>query len=213
MNAALAACLWWMPTPEWFALLAEHRGAWAIVHALGFVLGLGGATITDVFFFRFLKDHRISEEEKGTLDALSRVVWVGLAVLLVSGLMLYLPEQARLAASPKFLLKVVVVAVVLLNGIALNLSVAPRLRLLSFERTPPARTFRRLAFALGGISIASWYTAFLLGSLRHLGPATFAHGLLGFGVLLAGTVVVTQVFERLAVKHASSHDAPSSSGF
>ncbi len=198
---ALGACLFGLIDAATLELIASHRTLWIIIHSFGFILGVGGATITDVFFFKFMKNHQIAVDEKSTMDTLSGVILAGLAVAVLSGFMLFLPEQARLAVSAKFLVKVVVVGVVIINGIALNLLVAPRMHRLSFEGTKPARSFRRLAFALGGISIVSWYTAFILGSLRHLGEYSFVHGLIGYAAILIAVVVGSQIFERIAVRH------------
>lgn len=198
-SAALVSVLFFFPGDALFKLLSEQKVWWVIIHNLGFILGLGGATITDISFFRFLKDHQISENEKETMDMLSSVIWTGLAILVVSGIMLYLPEQGRLDASSKFLVKVVVVGVVIVNGFFMNLLVAPKLRQLSFERTPPATHFRRIAFALGGISIVSWYLAFLLGSFRSI-ILSFSEGMLGYGVILLCVVIGSQIYERFATR-------------
>jgi uncharacterized membrane protein len=198
-NVMLLVALFGFPSEGLFGLLSSQRVWWIIIHNIGFILGLGGATITDLFFFRFLKDNNISEEEKSTMDMLSSIIWVGLGILIVSGIALYLPEQARLDSSSKFMLKVVVVSVVIINGILLNMLVAPRLRELSFEDTPPARHFRKIAFALGGISISSWYTAFLLGSLRSI-QISFMHGLLIYGGLLICVIIGSQAYEALITR-------------
>jgi uncharacterized membrane protein len=198
-NAMFVIALFGLPMTGVFALLASHRLWWIIIHNIGFILGLGGATITDVLFFRFLKDHLISEERKMTMDTLSNVIWVGLGILIVSGIMLYLPEQARLDVSPKFLLKVIVVSVITINGFLLNMFVAPRLRQLSFENTPPARHFRKLAFALGGISLSSWYTAFFLGSLRTI-KVPFHTGLMVYIGILAVVSIGSQIFEGVLMR-------------
>jgi hypothetical protein len=133
------------------------------------------------------------------MDTLSSVIWAGLAILIVSGVMLYLPEQLRLNASPKFILKIIVVGVVLVNGVLLNLLVAPHMQTLSFEGTIPARRFRRLAFALGAVSLTSWYTAFFLGSLRRI-HTTLEHGLRVYIGLVTIAVIGSQLYETILVK-------------
>ncbi|HSE56942.1 MAG TPA: vitamin K epoxide reductase family protein, partial [Candidatus Paceibacterota bacterium] len=192
-----------VPLAPVVALLGQYRLAALIMHNIGFILGLGAATITDILFFRFLKDHHISEDEKGTLDTLSSVIWVGLTLLVFSGLALYLPESARLNESPKFLLKAVVVGVVLVNGFLLNFKVAPYLTQLSFDRAKAPTHLRRLAFALGGVSIVSWYTAFFLGSLRTI-KVEFEHGLFIYFGLLVVSTIGSQVFERFSVRKEPS---------
>lgn len=199
-SMTLALCLIGIVDGQLLDMIGSHRTWWVIIHSAGFMIGVGAATISDIFFFKFLKSHLIDEQEKENLETLSSVIWIGLAILIISGLMLFLPEQARLGESPKFLLKTVVVGVIILNGLALNMFVSPKMRQLSFEETKPARHFRRLAFALGGISIVSWYTAFILGSLRHIGGYSFYQGVLGYIIILVGVVVSSQIFERVMVK-------------
>lgn len=194
-NIVMIVSLLGIPTETFSPLLESQRILWVIIHNIGFILGVGAATITDIFFFRFLKDNTISAEEKETMDTLSSVIWIGLGVLIVSGLALYIPESARLDVSSKFLLKVVVVGVIAVNGFLLNMFVGPYMRRLSFEGTKPARRFRRLAFALGGISMVSWYTAFFLGSLRKIN-IVFSEAILGYGALIVCVIVGSQIAER-----------------
>jgi hypothetical protein len=104
-NFILIVSLFGIPTESIVPMLASQKVLWIIIHNIGFILGVGSATITDIFFFRFLKDNIITQEEKETMDTLSAVIWAGLAILVVSGIALYLPEQARLAVSSKFLIK------------------------------------------------------------------------------------------------------------
>lgn len=210
-NAVLIVSLLGIPTELFIPLLKAQRIGWVIVHNIGFILGVGAATITDIFFFRFLKDHAISDKEKETMDTLTNVIWGGLAVLIVSGFALTLPESARLFASSKFLIKLVIVGVIMINGVLLNMFVAPYLRRLSFEGTVPARRFRKFAFALGGISLVSWYSAFLLGSFRSL-AFSFPVALVAYGVLLVGVIVGSSIAERLITKSHQSQTFDSTSG-
>ncbi len=204
----LTIALFGFDTREFFALLAAQHIWWVIMHNIGFILGLGGATITDIFFFRFLKDYAISAEEKATMDILSNIIWIGLGILIVSGIMLYLPEQARLIHSPKFLLKLIVVSVIVINGLLLNLLVAPRMRQFSFAETLPARHFRALAFALGAISITSWYTAFFLGSVRKIHLSLWG-GLSVYIILMVGAIIGSQVYETMLIRKNKSVVPPS----
>jgi len=177
------------------------------LHLLGFALGVGGATITDVLFFKFLNDFKISVEESKVMSILSQIIWVGLLFAVISGIGLYLPKAEILNETPKFLLKTLVVLVIIVNGAFLNLYVSPKLVQISWKTTAlPIRSimrFRRVAFALGGISFISWYTAFLLGFVKNV-PYTFT-ALLGMyiGVLLIA-VVGSQVTERAFCKSAST---------
>jgi uncharacterized membrane protein len=199
INAALIVASMHLSFTAMFPLLASQKLWWVIVHNIGFILGVGSATITDIFFFRSLRDNTISQEEKETMDTFSTIIWAGLGILIVSGIAIYLPDQIRLAISAKFLLKLVVVGVIIVNGIFLNMIVAPRMRRLTFGGEVPARRFRRLAFALGGISFTSWYIAFFLGSLRKIHVA-FIPAIIGYGGVLVCVVVVSQIMERYITK-------------
>jgi uncharacterized membrane protein len=199
-NLVLIVSLFGIPTENILPILSSQKVLWIIVHNIGFILGVGAATITDIFFFKFLKDNVITQEEKDTMDTLSAVIWAGLAILIVSGLALYLPEQARLAVSSKFLIKVVVVGVIVLNGFLLNMIVAPNTRRLSFEGGLPEKRFRRLAFALGGISFSSWYIAFFLGVLRRI-PVDFNFALWAYLTMLVFVVIGSQITERFVTKN------------
>ena len=173
-----------------FESLGIYRKAFLLIHSVGFVLGLGGATITDILFFRFLKDRVISQHEAEVMDTLSQVIWIGLGLLILSGVALYLPEMARLNESSKFMVKALVVGIILINGVLLNLIVAPKIVSISFrgkdlDHKNEPRHLRKLAHVFGAISIVSWYTAFILGSFRSL-PFNFQQI---FGVYLAAVLI------------------------
>lgn len=199
INISIATSLNFFQFEGLFALLSDQKVFWIIVHNIGFILGIGSATITDIFFFRFLQDDKIDAKEKSVMDALTNTIWVGLAILLVSGLMLYLPDQARLDVSSKFLTKVVVVGVITFNGLLLNMFVGPKIRKLSFNKDYIPTRFRRFAFALGAISITSWYSAFLLGSLRQIN-ISFETLLIIYGAILLLAIIGSQIFEKILVK-------------
>jgi hypothetical protein len=147
-----------------------HRILLAL-HLLGFAIGVGGATVTDIFFIKFLKDFRISRTEADFMRTLSRILWIGVVILSVTGLGLFLLDPARLLTSAKFISKMGVVLVLLLNGWFLNFAVTPSLRRIAFHEDPhpQAKQFRQIrqhAFISGGISIVSWYYAFFLAISR-----------------------------------------------
>ena len=188
------------------SLLAEHKILVTILHVFGVVLGLGGATISDLFFFKFLKDFRISEEEVETMNTFSQVIWFALAIIVLSGLGLYLPQAEILNQSPKFLVKMLIVAAIITNGILLNLLISPRLVKISFAKKHEHQLgelhhIRRLAFALGAVSFVSWYSAFILGMLRSV-PISFWPLLSIYLFLLLAAITASQLMERFFVKRA-----------
>ncbi|MFB6225988.1 MAG: vitamin K epoxide reductase family protein [Candidatus Paceibacteria bacterium] len=186
--------------------LSEHNRVLLIFHIIGLALGVGGATITDVFFFRFLKDYKISHKEADVLDTVSEVVWAGLAILILSGLGLYLPSADQLTQNPRFLTKMTVVAIITLNGAVLNLKIRPHLMQIEFgkhEHQEGEMVFhRRLSFALGAVSFVSWYSALFFGLARGL-PDSFWVQFGGYLVVIAVAVGVSQIIERRLKRSAN----------
>ena len=183
-----------------FEFLGEVHTSILVLHGLAAAVGVGAATVTDVLFFKFLKDLRISAEESDILKSVSQVIWLALAVLVVTGLALWLPDAERLNESSKFLVKMTIVAAIIVNGALLNLWIAPKLIRISFgERHAhipgELRHIRRLAFALGAVSITSWYSAFILGSLRSIDIAFWP--LLGlWAAVVAAAAAISQIADR-----------------
>lgn len=177
------------------------------LHMLAFAIGVGGATITDILFMKFLSDFEITKDEQNILQILSQIIWIGISLAVISGIGLYLPNMEVLNQTPKFLLKTVVVAVIIINGAFLNLYVSPKLIHLSWKKSTmhvlSVVRLRRTAFALGGISFVSWYSAFLLGFLKQT-PFSFSEMLWIYLGLLIIAVVGSQFFERNFCKSAST---------
>jgi uncharacterized membrane protein len=185
-------------------LLVQYKGVIVFFHALAAAVGVGATTVTDVLFFKFLKDYNISDNEKSIMDTMSHIIWVALGVLIVTGVGLYLPRSLDLAESSKFLVKTVAVGIIVLNGFLLNFIVSPKLTRLVFKKDAPKEIsrMRKLAFATGAISISSWYIVFILGSLRSI-PLSFKTGLtVYFGIVLFA-VLMSQVYQRKLVSKNS----------
>jgi uncharacterized membrane protein len=179
--------------------LSESHTLIFLLHIVAIALGLGAATLSDLFFFKFLRDFRISEMEAGILNVFSRVIWFSIGIIVMTGLGLFLPEIGTLLASSKFLMTWIIVGVIILNSAFLNLFIAPRFIQIQFgdHKHQPgelART-RRLAFAFGPISIVSWYNVFLLTMLEQA-PASLDVMWRTYVALLIAAVVIGQIAER-----------------
>ncbi len=182
-------------------LLREYGRLFTILHLLGVAIGVGAATITDVFFFKFLKDYKISYDESDILKTLSGMIWIALFLLVVSGVALFLPKADVLIQSGKFLTKMIAVGILVINGFLLNFIVSPKLSQISFVDTdasllPLRYSLRNLAFALGAISFSSWYFIFVLGALRGM-TFPFQPLLIGYLVFVSLGVVGSQIFAYL----------------
>ncbi len=181
--------------------LIAYKPVVVIIHALAAAVGLGSVVVTDALFFRYLKDFKISAKEEETMATISRVVWGAIAVLFISGLALYLTAPLDYLAKSKFVVKMVVFAVIVVNGVVLNVWLTPALKKIAFgpvEKQPmfKFRVMRRVAFASGVISAISWLTVFLLGSLRSI-PVTVADGLFWYAVVIFVGVLGSQSYASL----------------
>lgn len=186
-------------------LLAKHKGLLVVVHLIGVALGVGGATITDIFFFKFLKDFRISHEENDLLHTVSQVIWFALGVLIVSGLGLYLPESEILNQTPKFIAKVFTIFIIIVNGAFLTLIISPKLVRISFgqkhiHQSGELHRLRKLAFALGAISIISWYSSLILATLPRDIPFSDSDLILAYLAMIAVGIIVSQIMDYFVRK-------------
>lgn len=189
-------------------LLVEYKMIIVIFHAVAAAIGVGATTVTDILFFKFLKDFKISETEKSVMDTMSHIIWIALGILIITGAGLYLPRTLELAESSKFLVKTVAVAIITLNGFVLNFVVAPRLTSVVFNGdekkilTKKQLYFKKIAFATGAISISSWYVVFILGSIRSI-PLSFRTGLIVYFGIVIFAIVMSQIYrQKLAQKNS-----------
>lgn len=168
---------------------------------MGVVLGFGGAIITDLLFIKFLGNLKVSNSELNILRTMSKVIWLGIFIIVTSGALLFLSDPEGYLNTPKFLAKMVIVLIIILNGLVLNFIVTPNLRKINFgkfknSKERKMRSLRKLAFASGSISAVSWWSAFILGSLSSL-PLTLNSILLIYFSVLSVAIISSQVFGSL----------------
>lgn len=176
----------------------SHRPIYVFLHALFAAIGLGAVIVTDTLFFKFLKDFKINKKEDETLRTISGVVWVIIVLLFVTGAFLFLSSPEGYLIKSKFLAKLVVFVVIVINGAVLNWIITPHLRKIVFgpvviEPSAKLRFIRRIAFASGGVSLLSWLVVFLLGSLRSI-PFSLGEALGIYAALLIIVVSGSQLY-------------------
>lgn len=195
----------------------ESRKVYLGLHIIAIALGLGGATFNDIFFFKFLKDFQIDEQEAGILHTFSEIIWLSIGLFIVSGIALYIPNSQILMETPKFLVKLISFTVVVINGFYFNLLIGPRLTETFIGKQSlehhQINYYRKFAFAQGAISMISWYTTFILGLVDKKIPFSFIQILGTYIFLLIGGVIVSQIMEILYARRitSTSSTTPSSS--
>lgn len=187
----------YMPFGVFASALSEYKVFFLTAHILGTVLGLGGATIADFLFFRFLKDYKISAKECDVLNTLKGIILSALGLIIVSGVGLFLTDVQLYSSSGPFVVKMLIVGIITINGIALHLVVAPYLLRLDLKRHQRRhRRWRRMAFTLGAVSVCSWYSAFFIAMLKSVLPENFSILFGGYLVALMFALLMSQVIER-----------------
>lgn len=145
-----------------------------IAHIIGTCFGVGGATISDLLFFTFAKDGRIDKREYDTLKAISRIVWLGLIILTISGASFLVLSTSGLSGvqynPAKILAKVTIVAIIAVNGIVMHRVVLPALKKNTDKPlySPSMMKKSNIILTAGAISAVSWYSALVIGAWRGL---------------------------------------------
>lgn len=160
-----------------------------IIHLLGLAVGAGGAFMTDRLMLVMLRDHKMSKDEFTVLHRAGNFVIGGLSVLFLSGVGLFLTDIARYLASDKFIAKMIIVAVLIVNGFVLHKAVMPLIKRKLSKNLAKDKEFVGALpklVAVGAVSICSWIFALVLGSLSSV-PVGFEIVLL----IYVAAIVVT----------------------
>lgn len=138
----------------------EIKTLLVIAHLFGLALGAGGAWTSDALFFRSTRNGKISKSENKLLSQASVVVWVGLAILIVSGIGLFLQNPDRYAESTKFWSKMTIVAIIAVNGLIFHFF---------HKKSLEKSQYKSNAILVSGVvSMVSWASALILGAFRSV---------------------------------------------
>jgi hypothetical protein len=189
------------------------------LHFVGLILGLGAATLLDLILVRFLATREIRPEHCQIVEFSARVVSVGLVLLWVSGLGFLLHYAMFTPANlgnEKVWAKMMIVAILTLNGAFIHRSVLPVVRgkigRSLFDGL--SRRQRSLLLVAGVVSGTSWYVPLLLGSIPQLNFALPAWIILAaYGAALFVGIVVTHGIARIAIPETiTGTPAPDAAG-
>ena len=173
----------------------ETKGLFILIHVVSVIIGMGAALISDIFFTLFSRDRLLEPRELKVLNTLSYIVWIGLALIIVSGLGIFLSDPLTYASSPKFLSKMSIVLILSLNGYILHRFIKPHLKLPAFLETTRRYRARTVAFACGAISLISWICAFVLALLKNV-PWNYTQFMGLYVLILALAVPCAILLER-----------------
>lgn len=173
-----------------------YKSLFILLHALAAAGGLGAVFVTDVLFIHFLKDRVLTSKEFDTLKTISLFIWSMIVFLIITGIFLFLSAPDAYLVKSKFITKIIIFTVIILNGILLHVYITPKLKQLSFTEDlldTKKMFFKRIAFASGGISFTSWFVVFLLGSVRSI-PLKTGQAILWYTLLLVFVILGSQIY-------------------
>ncbi len=182
---------------ETIEFFGKYKNVSVIIHVLSVIVGMGAALISDIMFNSYIKDKKIHHHEGKTLETLTNIVWVSIFFIALSGLMLFLSNPLEYAGSVKFLVKMTVVGVIIVNGYLFWKIVHPSLKKINFSDNNINHKYvklRKMSFAFGAVSLASWLTAFVLGMLGHI-PLSYLEAIVGYIAVCFGGILVSQIVD------------------
>ena len=165
-----------------------------VVHVISVVFGMGAAFMTDVLFTFYGKDKKLSLTEIKTLRVLSHIVWWGLIIIALSGLGIFLSDITKYTHSVKFIAKMSILGILILNGHILHTYIWHHV--LKQQFLGPARSpIRKIAFVCGAVSMISWVSVCTLGVLDTV---SFSYNtiMIWYGVLLLFGSIIALFIEQ-----------------
>lgn len=194
---------------SFMALLVEYQPLVGAFYLLALAVGLGTATVTDIFFLKYLRDYRISQSEYDVLKTLSQIMWTALSVIVVAGAGLALSSRVVGSIPPSFMAGWTALAVIVVNAAVLNLIVAPKLLHISFHEKHDhepgeLRIIQKLAFELGAVSLVSWYFVFIITVAVPI-PSSLQTLFIAYGAIILAGVAVGRGVEYQVQRRVKVH--------
>ncbi len=155
-----------------------------IVHLIGAVLGVGGATFIEIFLNKALRDGTVDPTESSFLKTTYKVVRVGLVLSLLSGfgflLMYKLTGQTFKLYNPILWAKMTIIIIIAVNAVMLEM--------------------RKINLFWGSaFSFISWYTVLIVSPFLS-GAPQFSYLEVMFGYIVAvlvGAVILDLIRKKM----------------
>lgn len=156
-----------------------------LLHVLGTILGVGGATFIEIFLIRALQDGVMDPVERGFMGITYRVVRIGIVINLFSGIAFFLyynyHGQYGQLYNPLLWAKMVMFGMIILNAVLLQAKVVP-------------------LWLGSALSFVSWYAVFYMGMMMQTLTASFWEVLFYYAIaVLVGAGVLSLVRKMFGV--------------
>ncbi len=174
----------------------NNKPLFTVLHVLCVVFGMGAALMSDVLFNFYAKDKELSETEVGTLSLLSKIVLWSLPLIILSGLAIFMSDIQKYTHSVKFLVKMTIMCVLIINGIILEKYIWSHLLKKKFFTAHSEKWFRQVSFICGMISVVSWIFICTLGVLDKIALSYEILFGIYLGILLCGIPIALFIEHR-----------------
>lgn len=201
---------------ELLAALADDlsgmvRSSLRIVHFLGLALGLGTATVMDLLVVRFFLGKTVTDELCEILSFCRHLVTIGLVLLWTTGLgflLYYYAFAPDGLTNEKIIAKMVIVAILSINGIFIHTTVLPLVEAQKgkplLEGVPLLQ--QRVLVASALISGVSWYGPLCIAGIPQLSFTVPAVQILAiYAIVLAAALLVSQLILSITSKRSGSN--------
>jgi ABC-type xylose transport system permease subunit len=177
----------------------EIQTFYTLMHLIGVAIGAGGAYMSDIMFMFSVKDNRINHTEFKFLQLGSTIVWIGIFILVISGGLLFSISPDFYLQSDKFLSKMSIVFILIINGIFFHKYHMPVIRShkdTEFNKVSHMRKARAWLVYSGVISMTSWTFALILGAWRGI-PYPYLEIMLTYLIfIVAGLICGRIIFHK-----------------
>jgi len=140
-----------------------------VFHIIGVIIAVGSATLVDYLHLVALRKKRLEKGLVAMYPLISKMINGALVLLYITGIAL-LAQKPELLASNLFRVKMVLVAIVTINGLYLQKIVSPHLDKCVIKGTKYCTKKVLNSSAISGsISIVTWYSLVILSLTKTIG--------------------------------------------
>ncbi len=141
------------------------------LHLIGLALGAGGACLSGVLFFYSIADREITKVELKLMEWGNAVVWLGLALLVISGSGIFASNIEGYLHDNKFHIKMMILAALVINELIFKFGHLLRIKRHAGQHYPSSDEFVRKAPWLllsGAVTFVSWAALIAMGTVKAL---------------------------------------------
>ena len=130
------------------------------LHFVGLAWGVGGATIASIISAKADKDREIGSSFIKIVPAISKLIWIGILLLIISGVGIGITTPYGEPDKQLFIVKIIIFALLIIIGIIIGLKIKKMKLIAPKENEKPLDEFLKTKKQLKILSIISliiWY--------------------------------------------------------